>query len=115
MVPPMSSTSTALKRFLLVPALPLLSMATQIKWWMTVALFVVLAGCGGGGGMLYAGYAGILAIDPSDGSITSLSSQNASALAYASPVPLPAAAWLFISAIAGLAGAKRLSRSKGSA
>jgi hypothetical protein len=32
-----------------------------------------------------------------------------------SPVPLPAAAWLFISAIAGLAGAKRLSRSKGSA
>jgi hypothetical protein len=31
------------------------------------------------------------------------------------PVPLPAAAWLFISAIAGLAGAKRLSRSKGSA
>jgi hypothetical protein len=29
-----------------------------------------------------------------------------------SPVPLPAAAWLFISAIAGLAGAKRLSRSK---
>ena len=30
-------------------------------------------------------------------------------------VPLPAAAWLFISAIAGLAGAKRLSRSKGSA
>jgi len=32
-----------------------------------------------------------------------------------SAVPLPAAAWLFISAIAGLAGAKRLSRSKGSA
>ena len=32
-----------------------------------------------------------------------------------SPLPLPAAAWLFISAIAGLAGAKRLSRSKGSA
>jgi hypothetical protein len=32
-----------------------------------------------------------------------------------STVPLPAAAWLFISAIAGLAGAKRLSRSKGSA
>ena len=32
-----------------------------------------------------------------------------------SPVPLPAAAWLFISAIAGLAGAKRLSRPKGSA
>ena len=29
-----------------------------------------------------------------------------------STVPLPAAAWLFISAIAGLAGAKRLSRSK---
>ena len=29
-----------------------------------------------------------------------------------SPVPLPAAAWLFISAIAGLAGAKRMSRSK---
>ena len=29
-----------------------------------------------------------------------------------SAVPLPAAAWLFISAIAGLAGAKRLSRSK---
>ena len=32
--------------------------------------------------------------------------------AAVSPVPLPAAAWLFISAIAGLAGAKRLSRSK---
>jgi hypothetical protein len=32
-----------------------------------------------------------------------------------SVVPLPAAAWLFISAIAGLAGAKRMSRSKGSA
>jgi len=32
-----------------------------------------------------------------------------------SAVPLPAAAGLFISAIAGLAGAKRLSRSKGSA
>jgi hypothetical protein len=31
------------------------------------------------------------------------------------PVPLPAAAWLFISAIAGLAGAKRMSRPKGSA
>lgn len=46
----MSNTSTSLKRLLLVPALPLLSMATQIKWWMTVALFVVLAGCGGGGG-----------------------------------------------------------------
>ena len=30
----------------------------------------------------------------------------------ASVVPLPAAAWLFISAIAGLAGAKRLSREK---
>jgi hypothetical protein len=30
----------------------------------------------------------------------------------ASVVPLPAAAWLFISAIAGLAGAKRLSRAK---
>ena len=29
-----------------------------------------------------------------------------------SQVPLPAAAWLFISAIAGLAGAKRMSRSK---
>lgn len=29
-----------------------------------------------------------------------------------SPVPLPAAAWLFISAIAGLAGAKRLSQPK---
>lgn len=29
-----------------------------------------------------------------------------------SAVPLPAAAWLFISAIAGLAGAKRLTRSK---
>ena len=38
-----------------------------------------------------------------------------SGLANISPVPLPAAAWLFISAIAGLAGAKRLSRSKGSA
>ena len=35
--------------------------------------------------------------------------------AAVSAVPLPAAAWLFISAIAGLAGAKRLSRSKGSA
>ena len=35
--------------------------------------------------------------------------------ASVSAVPLPAAAWLFISAIAGLAGAKRLSRSKGSA
>ena len=32
-----------------------------------------------------------------------------------SPVPLPAAVWLFISAMAGLAGAKRFSRSKGSA
>ena len=32
-----------------------------------------------------------------------------------SDVHLPAAAWLFISAIAGLAGAKRLSRSKASA
>ena len=32
-----------------------------------------------------------------------------------SAVPLPAAAWLFISAIAGLASAKRLSRSKASA
>ena len=32
-----------------------------------------------------------------------------------SAVPIPAAAWLFISAIAGLAGAKRLSQSKGSA
>ena len=30
----------------------------------------------------------------------------------ASPVPLPAAAWLFISAIVGLTGAKRMSRSK---
>ena len=29
-----------------------------------------------------------------------------------SPVPLPAAAWLFMSAIAGLAGAKQLSRSR---
>ena len=29
-----------------------------------------------------------------------------------SPVPLPAAAWLFISAIVGLTGAKRMSRSK---
>ena len=29
-----------------------------------------------------------------------------------SPVPLPAAAWLFMSAIAGLAGAKHLSRSR---
>lgn len=37
------------------------------------------------------------------------------ALSRPSAVPLPAAAWLFISAIAGLAGAKRLSRSKGSA
>jgi hypothetical protein len=36
-------------------------------------------------------------------------------IALVSAVPLPAAAWLFISAIAGLAGAKRLSRSKGSA
>jgi len=36
-------------------------------------------------------------------------------LTSVSAVPLPAAAWLFISAIAGLAGAKRLSRSKGSA
>ena len=35
--------------------------------------------------------------------------------AAVSAVPLPAAAWLFISAIAGLAGAKRMSRSKGSA
>ena len=35
--------------------------------------------------------------------------------ASVSAVPLPAAAWLFMSAIAGLAGAKRLSRSKGSA
>jgi hypothetical protein len=35
--------------------------------------------------------------------------------ARVSAVPLPAAAWLFLSAIAGLAGAKRLSRSKGSA
>jgi len=35
--------------------------------------------------------------------------------AAVSAVPLPAAAWLFISAIASLAGAKRLSRSKGSA
>jgi hypothetical protein len=33
----------------------------------------------------------------------------------ASVVPLPAAAWLFISAIAGLASAKRLSRAKGTA
>ena len=33
-------------------------------------------------------------------------------LATPSPVPLPAAAWLFISAIAGLAGAQRMSRSK---
>ena len=32
-----------------------------------------------------------------------------------SAVPLPAAAWIFISAIAGLAGAKRMSRPKGSA
>ena len=32
-----------------------------------------------------------------------------------SVVPLPAAAWLFISAIAGLASAKRLSRAKGTA
>jgi hypothetical protein len=37
------------------------------------------------------------------------------ALATPSPVPLPAAAWLFISAIAGLVGAKRLSRSKSTA
>jgi hypothetical protein len=35
--------------------------------------------------------------------------------AAVSAVPLPAAAWLFISAIAGLAGAKRMSRPKGSA
>lgn len=35
-----------------------------------------------------------------------------SAVINTSVVPLPAAAWLFISAIAGLAGAKRLSRSK---
>jgi hypothetical protein len=34
------------------------------------------------------------------------------ALATHSPVPLPAGAWLFLSAIAGLAGAKRLSQSK---
>jgi len=34
------------------------------------------------------------------------------AFANVSSVPLPAAAWLFLSAIAGLAGAKRLSRSK---
>ena len=40
---------------------------------------------------------------------------SGSAIATPSAVPLPAAAWLFISAIAGLAGAKRLSRSKGSA
>ena len=33
----------------------------------------------------------------------------------ASVVPLPAAAWLFMSAIAGLAGAKRMSRAKGTA
>ena len=37
---------------------------------------------------------------------------NAQTTYSISPVPLPAAAWLFISAIAGLAGAKRLSRSK---
>ena len=40
---------------------------------------------------------------------------GSSVTATVSPVPLPAAAWLFISAIAALAGAKRLSRSKGSA
>ena len=41
--------------------------------------------------------------------------QHVYAVFTPSPVPLPAAAWLFISAIAGLAGAKRMSRSKGSA
>jgi hypothetical protein len=56
----------------------------------------------------------------SDGSIIHQGNQNwplsdLNFKTYASPVPLPAAAWLFISAIAGLAGAKRLSRSKGSA
>ena len=40
---------------------------------------------------------------------------NSIVTASVSQVPLPAAAWLFISAIAGLAGAKRLSRSKGAA
>jgi hypothetical protein len=37
---------------------------------------------------------------------------NVTTFANVSSVPLPAAAWLFMSAIAGLAGAKRLSRSK---
>ena len=40
---------------------------------------------------------------------------NVTAFANVSSVPLPAAAWLFMSAIAGLAGAKRLSRSKSTA
>ena len=37
---------------------------------------------------------------------------NSIVTASVSQVPLPAAAWLFLSAIAGLAGAKRMSRSK---
>ena len=47
--------------------------------------------------------------------VWSCSSTSPAACPAVSPVPLPAAAWLFISAIAGLVGAKRLSRSKGSA
>jgi len=43
---------------------------------------------------------------------TGASGQRAYAVWDPSPVPLPAAAWLFMSAIAGLAGGKRISRSK---
>ena len=41
-----------------------------------------------------------------------ISIDNLTKESYLSVVPLPAAAWLFMSAIAGLAGAKRMSRSK---
>ena len=50
--------------------------------------------------------------ESSDGDDMGLRDFTVSTVSAVSAVPLPAAAWLFISAIAGLAGAKRLSRSK---
>lgn len=49
------------------------------------------------------------------GAINNITITDGAAEYSVSAVPLPPAAWLFISAIAGLAGAKRLSRSKATA
>ena len=63
------------------------------------------------GGQTSAGFTTGDAIDPA-ASLVAAEGVVYASWTPSSVVPLPAAAWLFISAIAGLAGAKRLTRSK---